>query len=259
MPEVCLVIPCFNEARRLRGDEILEFLRAHQQVTVCFVDDGSSDGTRNLLDTVRAQAPQAVQVLALPVNGGKAEAVRQGVLHVASLRRFALIGYWDADLSTPLRELPALIRAFEAHPSCAVAIGARVRRLGADIRRSAVRHYVGRVFSTLASVLLKLPVYDSQCGAKVVRADLVDVLFGEPFLTKWIFDVELLARLRNHLGREPVLSAVSEVPLMKWTEVGGSKLRIAHMVNVPFELMRVNAWYNRTPPHLPTRDARSLK
>lgn len=259
MPEVCLVIPCFNEARRLRSDEILEFLRAHQQVTVCFVDDGSADGTRTVLDRVRAQAPQAVHVLALPVNGGKAEAVRQGVLHVASWRRFALIGYWDADLSTPLRELPALTRAFEINPSCALAIGARVRRLGADIRRSALRHYVGRVFSTLASVLLKLPVYDSQCGAKVLRADLVDVLFGEPFLTRWIFDVEILARLRNYLGREPVLGAVSEVPLMEWTEVGGSKLRFAHMVNVPFELMRVSAWYNRTPPHLPTRDARSLK
>jgi dolichyl-phosphate beta-glucosyltransferase len=257
MPEVCLVIPCFNEARRLPADEILEFLRANQEVTVCFVDDGSADGTRTLLDSVRVQAPHAVHVLALPVNAGKAEAVRRGVLHVASWQRFALIGYWDADLSTPLRELPALIRPFEANPSCAIAIGARVRRLGANIRRSASRHYVGRVFSTLASLLLKLPVYDSQCGAKVVRADLVDVLFGEPFLTKWIFDVEILARLRNYLGCERVLGAVSEVPLMEWTEVGGSKLRLAHMVNVPLELMRVSARYNRTLPQLPPHDART--
>jgi glycosyltransferase involved in cell wall biosynthesis len=246
MPEVCVVIPCFNEASRLRGDEILEFLRSHEQVTICFVDDGSSDGTRATLEGVRAQAPQAVQVLVLPVNGGKAEAVRQGVLHAAASHRFALIGYWDADLSTPLRELPALLRAFEANPSCTLAMGARVRRLGSNIRRSASRHYVGRVFSTVASLLLKLPVYDSQCGAKVVRADFVDVLFGDPFLTKWIFDVEILARLRNYLGPAPVLGAVSEVPLMEWSEVGGSKLRFAHMVKVPLELMRISAHYQRT-------------
>jgi glycosyltransferase involved in cell wall biosynthesis len=257
MPEVCLVIPCFNEARRLRGDEILEFLHAHEQVTICFVDDGSADGTRATLDELSVRAPQAVKVLALPVNRGKAEAVRQGVLHAASLQRFALIGYWDADLSTPLPELPALLRPFEADPACTVAMGARVRRLGSNIRRSASRHYVGRVFSTLASLLLKLPVYDSQCGAKVVRADLVDVLFGDPFLTKWIFDVEILARLRNYLGRDAVLDAVSEVPLREWTEVGGSKLRLAHMVKVPLELMRISAHYNRTPPPARARDART--
>ena len=195
MPEVCIVIPCFNEERRLRGPDILAFLREHPRIAVCFVDDGSSDGTLAAVETLRQFATDAVMALRLPVNQGKAEAVRQGILHAASAKRFSMLGYCDADLSTPLEELVGLLRVLDADPSCQLAMGARVRRLGSNIQRSAVRHYFGRVFATGASIILRLPVYDSQCGAKVLRAELVPVLFTEPFLTRWLFDVEILARL----------------------------------------------------------------
>ena len=244
MPETCVVIPCFNEERRLRGDEILEFLHDHRNVTICFVDDGSSDGTLARIDAIKERAPNAVIALSLPVNSGKAEAVRQGVLFAASLNRFALIGYWDADMSTPLTELTGMLRVFDANPSCTLAMGSRIKRLGSHIHRSALRHYLGRVFSTTASLLLNLPVYDSQCGAKVVRADVVPVLFHDPFLTKWVFDVEILARLRNLIGRDSVLGAVTEVPLNVWIEIGGSKLRLSHVARVPMELLRIARRYN---------------
>jgi dolichyl-phosphate beta-glucosyltransferase len=245
MPEVCVVIPCFNEERRLRGDEILEFLHEHAHVTICLVDDGSSDGTRAAIDAIKERAANAVLALNLPTNSGKAEAVRRGVLYAASLNRFTLIGYWDADMSTPLQELTGMMRVFEADRLCTLAMGARVMRLGSSIQRSAMRHYLGRVFSTAASILLNLPVYDSQCGAKLIRSDLVDVLFREPFLTKWVFDVEILARLRNCVGRESVLDTVTEVPLQAWSEVGGSKLRFTHIAKVPMELVRIARYYNR--------------
>jgi dolichyl-phosphate beta-glucosyltransferase len=245
MPEICVVIPCFNEERRLRGGEILEFLHEHEHVTICFVDDGSSDGTRATIDGIRKRAAKAVLALNLPTNSGKAEAVRRGVLYAASLNRFTLIGYWDADMSTPLRELTGMLRVFDADPQCRLTMGARVRRLGSRIQRSPVRHYLGRIFATIASLLLNLPVYDSQCGAKIIRSDLVEVLFREPFLTKWVFDVEILARLRNCLGRDSLLGAVTEVPLNAWTEVGGSKLRFAYIATVPIELLRIARHYNR--------------
>ncbi len=245
MPQVCVVIPCFNEEHRLRVDTILEFLREHRHVTICFVDDGSSDGTRATIDGAKERASRAILALSLPVNGGKAEAVRRGVLYAASLNRFNLIGYWDADMSTPLRELSGMLRVFDSDPFCTLAMGARVRRLGSNIERSTVRHYLGRVFSTAASLLLNLPVYDSQCGAKVIRVDLVGILFRDPFLSKWVFDVEVLARLRNSIGRESVLSAVTEVPLNEWNEVSGSKLRFVHIARVPMELLRIAWHYNR--------------
>lgn len=245
MPEICVVIPCFNEEYRLRGEEILEFLHAHEQVTICLVDDGSSDGTRGTIDGIRKRAAKAVLALNLPTNHGKAEAVRQGVLYAASLNRFALIGYWDADMSTPLCEMTGMLRVFDADPLCMLTMGSRIRRLGSSIQRSSVRHFVGRVFATITSMLLDLPVYDSQCGAKIVRSDLVEVLFREPFLTKWVFDVEILARLRNWLGRDLLLAAVTEVPLNVWVEVGGSKLRFGYLAKVPIDLLRIARHYNR--------------
>jgi dolichyl-phosphate beta-glucosyltransferase len=241
MREVCLIVPCYNEERRLQRETFRDFLRERPHAHLCFVDDGSSDGTMKTLEAMRADGGSRVLVQALRTNSGKAEAVRQGVLHAASLKRFAFIGYWDADLSTPLSQLDLLVAALDAEPARLIALGSRVKRLGSAIDRNATRHYLGRVFSTLSSQLFDLPVYDSQCGAKLFRAEAIGTLFSEPFITKWLFDVELLVRLRRHLGSRQFLDASVEVPLKAWKEMGGSKLRLSHMVRVPMDLLRIRS------------------
>ena len=246
MPEVCLVVPCFNEVRRLDGDAFIRFLTDQPHCCVCFVDDGSVDGTAAVLDGLHARLPERVHVLTLPANVGKAEAVRQGVLHVHAPGRFAFVGYWDADLSTPLAELRAMLAVFELNPDCVLAMGSRFGRLGSNFKRSRLRHALGRMFVIAAGAILQLPVHDSQCGAKVVRATVIELLFAEPFMSPWLFDVELLARLRNHLGRHAVLRAVVEVPLQAWREVGGSKMSAAHMAAVPLGLLRISRRYNKS-------------
>jgi len=245
MHDVCLVVPCYNEEKRLRTGDLLAFLASRERVHLCLVNDGSADGTARVLEALRARSPERVTVLNLAANAGKAEAVRQGVLHAAAAGRFAFLGYWDADLSTPLSELDTILTAFDAHPSCRLAMGSRVKRLGSNIDRLVVRHVLGRMFATVASQILQLPVYDSQCGSKVFRADVVELLFREPFITRWAFDLELLARLRNALGRDAALEAAIEVPLTAWIDVAGSKLELADMVRVPVELLKVHAHYNK--------------
>ena len=221
------------------------YLQAHADCHLCFVDDGSSDGTSTSLAALASRLPGRIEALTLAANRGKAEAVRHGVVAMAATNRFDLIGYWDADLSTPLDELAAMIATFAAHPSCVLVMGSRWKRLGSTIDRSGLRHALGRVFATAASLLLDLPVYDSQCGAKLMRANAAGVLFGEPFSTKWLFDVEVLARLRNHVGRDAMLGgAAIEVPLRAWREVGGSKLGFAYMLSAPMDLLTIRRRYN---------------
>lgn len=244
MPEVCLVIPCYNEAARLPGDAILAFVEATRDCSMCFVNDGSADGTRERLETLRARVPERMLVVDLERNGGKAEAVRRGVLHTAATGRFAAIGYWDADLSTPLGQLQAMRDTLDRNPACVLAMGSRLKRMGSAIDRNGRRHALGRVFATAASLILDLPVYDSQCGAKLFRASVAELMFREAFSTTWSFDVELLARLRNHLGAAEVLRAIIEVPLTEWREVGGSKLGLAAMTAVPMELFKIQRRYN---------------
>ncbi len=243
MPDVCLVLPCFNEASRLRADTFIDALRLEPRLSLCFVDDGSSDATAQVLSTLAAQARERISIVRLPTNRGKAEAVRHGVQTV--WHSFAFVGYWDADLSTPLAELSGLLNTLERRPHCAAAIGSRWRRLGSRIERNPVRHAGGRVFATLASLAVDLPVYDSQCGAKVFRAETARKVFAEPFISRWCFDVELLARLKRDAGHAAINDIIVEVPLGEWHEVGGSKLRPSHTIGMLLDLWRIRAQYGR--------------
>ena len=248
MQKICLIIPCYNEEKRLRKKsekEFSDFLLMHNNVYLCFVNDGSADGTCNILNSFKKNEPKRVIILSLEKNSGKAEAVRQGVKHVSGLRRFDFIGYWDADLATPLRELAHILAAFERNPGCQFAMGSRIKRLGSTIERKVIRHITGRIFATFSSLILKLPVYDSQCGAKVFRSEVADMLFSDPFIAQWLFDVEVIARLRNRLGRNVVLGATVEIPLNSWIDVAGSKLRMKHLIRVSFDLLKINLHYNR--------------
>lgn len=245
MQEVCIVVPCFNEEHRLRSAGFLSFIASHPAASLCFVDDGSSDGTAAVLDGLRSHCPERIIVHRLPKNGGKAEAVRSGVLHVAAAGEWPIVGYWDADLSTPLDEVERLLEVLRTDPECQLVLGSRVKRLGAHIERRLSRHIMGRIFATCASAILGFEVYDSQCGAKVLRAETAGVLFAEPFLTRWLFDLELLARLRNKVGKSAI-DMTREVPLGRWEEVAGSKLGLSDLINVPMELLKIRAHYNRT-------------
>lgn len=244
MQEVCIVVPCFNEERRLRGADFLSFVATHPSASLCFVDDGSTDGTVAVLEQLRSTCPERILVHRVAKNGGKAEAVRAGVLHVAGSGQFPIVGYWDADLSTPLDEVDQLLQVLRDHPHCQLVLGSRVKRLGAHIERRLSRHICGRIFATCASAILGFEVYDSQCGAKLFRAERARVFFGEPFLTRWLFDLEMLVRLRNEVGRS-VVETTREVPLSRWEEVGGSKLGLSDMINVPRELLKIRTHYNR--------------
>src|SRR5207302_9987714 len=135
-----------------------------------------------------------------------------------------VVGFWDADLATPLSELPGFLTIMRDRPEIAMVFGARVRLLGRQISRRPSRHYFGRVGATLISSTLGLAVYDTQCGAKVFRRnDTLRDVFARPFISRWIFDVEIIARYVQLLGRDAAAAAIYELPVMRWHDVTGSK------------------------------------
>lgn len=224
--DAAIVIPCYNEERRLPVDRVRLFLANNTRTALTFVDDGSTDGTVNLIGRIRTGCEQAVTLLRQPRNTGKGEAVRSGLLDALG-RRFRYVGFFDADLSTPLEAVSEFCAIMDADPQVAMVVGARVRLMGREIERRAIRHYAGRVFATAASVLLSLPIYDTQCGAKLFRAtpELEHVL-GQPFLSRWVFDVEIIARLirfRRATGADPVERSIHEVPLCASGKTSGAR------------------------------------
>ncbi len=241
-----LIVPCYNEARRLRVGELGAFA-ARDDVRLILVDDGSTDGTLGALDAVRAMAPEHVTVLALPRNAGKGAAVRAG-LALALGAGAERVGDFDADLATPLEEILRMREELERR-GVDVVIGSRVQRLGAAIERRALRHYAGRVFATAAALAVKVSVYDTQCGAKLFRVTpALRAALAAPFVSRWAFDVELLARLLHGTGAAPGLGpeAFFEMPLERWADVAGSKLRPRAMAVAAVDLARV-AWEVRRP------------
>ncbi len=239
-----IVIPCYNEEQRLDAERILGLPQADPQLHLFLVDDGSRDGTRQLLHRIRDQLPAQVHVVALDVNGGKGEAVRQGLLNALG-SGCEIVAYLDADLSTPPEELLRLL-AVRQQEDCSVLIAARVGLLGRGIERTTLRHYLGRLFATAASLALGLSVYDTQCGAKLFRrTPALERALTQPFHSRWAFDVELLARLTRGSDALPV-DSIWEEPLMVWRDVPGSKLTPRHMVRAGLDLSEI-AWRVRHP------------
>lgn len=238
---LALVIPCFNEAARLDQQALRDAVTRYAWLDLVLVDDGSTDTTAAALGALAATAPSRICVVSLASNGGKAEAVRRG-LQVA-MTRAPYCGFWDADLSAPLDELVALRELFTRFPAVQWVWGIRLRALGRQVTRQPLRHYLGRVFATATSLALGVDSYDTQCGAKLFRSSgwLATVL-AEPFLSRWIFDVEMVTRLKGLLqanGGAALSQAVYEQPLAVWTHRAGSKVRSGDFVKAVMELLTV--------------------
>jgi dolichyl-phosphate beta-glucosyltransferase len=244
------VIPAYNEETRLDKNAFIDALQNSKTLGVLFVDDGSKDNTARVLREIVALEPKRCAAIRLMKNAGKAEAVRAGML-VALSTRAQFVGYLDADLATPFSELHRLEEALLVSDERLLAMGSRVKLLGTEIHRLPARHYLGRVFATVASATLSLPVYDTQCGAKLFRrSEDVQALFAQPFDSRWIFDIEILARLirLNRQLQHPearVLRQIVEVPLTKWRDVTGSKVKAGDFASAAAQTLAIYRRYMR--------------
>lgn len=219
MEKTLIVIPCYNESNRLNINEFIK--RSSDNVGFLFADDGSSDSTAQLIEDA-ANSNKSIYSFIASENKGKGAVIRDSLLNAKDsglLDNFEWFGFFDADLATPLFEIQNMFEYKNLYDDKVdVILGSRIYRLGANIIRSSMRHYLGRGFATVISIVLKIDTYDSQCGAKLFRAELLDKCFKEEFISKWIFDVEILLRLEQ--------KNVIEYPLRSWEDIPGSKLKI---------------------------------
>lgn len=224
--KVLLVIPAFRESRRLPRylDELLPALAAALWKTrVLIVDDGSGPEECAKLQSALASRAQSLVTgnvrlgfEATELNRGKGAAIRRGWNAVEDE---SIIGFVDADGSIPAAEVVRMLDWMMRQPARPAVFASRIKMLGRTIHRRASRHYLGRVFATLASESLGLDCYDSQCGFKLLPRVTFDRIQGSLEENGFALDLELLVLLEQQ--EYPVI----EFPI-DWHDEPGSRVHL---------------------------------
>jgi len=241
MQKICVVIPCYNEIDRLDVNQFITFYNANINYYFLFVNDGSTDSTLDLLKEIQNNRDDRMLVLNLKNNVGKAAAVREGMLAANLWLSFSIIGFLDADLSTPISEVPKLVSHFKNE--ALFVFGSRSRRIGADVKRKLYRHLFGRVFATFASNMLSLPVYDTQCGAKFFKVEIIKTIFSGKFKSNWVFDLEIFYRFVREFEKSNINNVAKEISLEVWEDKDGSKIKLKDLFVIPFEMIKLYRYY----------------
>jgi len=242
---VGVVIPCYNEEARLLSKEFIDFTDSNLGYHLCFVNDGSTDNTLQVLNKLSEGREDFISVYDCEKNGGKGEAVRQGILHLIKDPQLDYVGYLDADLSTDFKDFEDLVKTIETSDFKIVS-GSRMSRMGADITKESARKIISMTINLIIRTILGMDFNDTQCGAKIIHRDLVNVVFKDKFITRWLFDVEIFKRMRNVYGKKVATSMICEQPLKRWVHVDGSKLSMKDSIKIVGQLFQIAGHY-RTP------------
>jgi len=214
-PELSIVIPSFNEERRLPPtlESIAKYILERRRNTeVIVVDDGSSDQTAAVAESFRNRIPR-LRVVSNGRNRGKGFSVRHGSLEACG----EVVLFTEADLSSPIEEAEKLLAALKSHD---VAIGSRaVDRSLIEVHESRFREFAGIVFNRIVRLMLGLPFVDTQCGFKAFRRERCRIIFEQQTIERFGFDPELLYLARHHK-----LSIV-EVPV-RWAHSPATKVNM---------------------------------
>ena len=237
MQKTAIIIPCYNEENRIDKEKIISLIEK-SEVTVYLSNDGSTDHTLELLESISRENPNRIKVLDYEKNSGKASVIYNSVNRLYKDKEFDYIGYFDADFSTPVSEIIRMLDFIKINKTEFI-LGSRVKLLNSNINRKIYRHIIGRIIITILNFKFKLAIYDTQCGAKIFSNKIVGDAFSKPFYTSWLFDVEIFIRLKNaHL-----LKQGCEFPLTEWKDVEGSKLGFRTGFKILKEMYLLNKNY----------------
>ncbi len=244
--EKCIgvVIPCYNEETRLLSKEFTDFVHSNLGYHLCFVNDGSTDNTLTVLEKLKEGREENISVYNCEKNGGKGEAVRQGVLFLSKDPQLDYIGYLDADLSTDFKDFDDLVKTIEGSDYKIVS-GSRISRMGANITKESARKIISLTINFIIQNILGMKFKDTQCGAKIMDKDIVKNMFNKKFITRWLFDVEIFMRMKRFYGKEKAMASICEQPLKRWIHADGSKLSMKDSIKIVGQLMQIAVHYRK--------------
>jgi len=240
-----IIIPCYNEAKRLNFEAFKVFISSHVNYILCFVNDGSKDHTLSELLKFQKEMGDRVVVIDLPQNLGKAEAVRSGINYIIKNPKIDTVGFMDADLATGFQDYTRLVSKMNIGRKKMV-FGSRKKNEELLMQRTRFRKLASWAVGLFIKLIVGLPIKDTQCGAKVFKRTTASLVFNKEFNSRWLFDVEIFIRLKK-VYKEKVLDRIEEVALLKWNEVEGSKITLKDSIKFPVQLLEIAYNYRVKP------------
>ena len=237
MQKVAIIIPCYNEAKRLDYKNI-EQLLLNSNMDIFFANDGSKDNTVDIINAIILNNSERCFLIDFEENSGKANTIYKAINKINEEQQYDFIGYFDADFSTPANEVIRLVAELDKR-KCQFLMGSRILLLNSGIKRKYHRHIIGRIIITLINFKFKLGIYDTQCGSKLFSKTIIPKAFDKPFYTSWLFDVEIFIRLQ----KQNLLIHGIETPVYNWKDVDGSKLGWKTGFKILKELYLLNKKY----------------
>jgi dolichyl-phosphate beta-glucosyltransferase len=229
-----MIVPCFNEEKRINLDywnKLSEIPNVHW----IFVNDGSSDGTKSLLNQIKNSS-----VINLESNSGKAEAIRKGILETFNKNQSEIFqfGYLDADSAFEIEDVKNVIKlSFSKESTYDSYWGSRVALSGRNITRNDLRHILSRILITIFGYRMGNLPYDPQTGFKVFKFNNEQMaIFDKNFKTKWFVDLEILLRFKVLNGKD---MKTWEEPVNTWKDIEGSKIRGLEIITVFRDLIKI--------------------
>ena len=232
--DLFMIVPCFNEEKRINLDywnKLSEIPNVHW----IFVNDGSSDGTKSLLNQISNSS-----VINLERNSGKAEAIRKGILDTfdknpAEMFQF---GYLDADSAFEIEDIKNVVKlSFSKESTFDSHWGSRVALSGRNITRNNLRHILSRILITIFGYRMGNLPYDPQTGFKIFKFNKEQMaIFDRNFETKWFVDIEILLRFKAVNGKD---MRIWEEPVNTWKDIEGSKIRGLELITVFRDLVKI--------------------
>jgi glycosyltransferase involved in cell wall biosynthesis len=231
-----IIIPCYNEYARLSVDSFVDHLKLHPHHVCFFVNDGSKDKTNESLEQIKTQCTNAF-VLNMRKNEGKAVAVKNGITEALQHIEADFYGYMDADLATPLAFISTMEKELSANRQLWMVFGSRELADKGSVERKLFRHIAGRFVSGIINWSLGKKYTDTQCGAKLFNREGAVTGFSKPFISSWIFDVEIIKRIQlQSKNGEPT---IQEIPVIQWKDVGNSKVSAFYFFKMLREIIRI--------------------